>query len=292
MRRHAARGLGGPLTPPFWEVAKAGFFSMNEFPSLEMKLIPEDSELEKGRKRGLEGAIQLPPQQRRKGASRGSSVPPGSATDLARQRAQAMSVGKGSTKGTSKGKEKDAVVMPMGELPSDFHAVSSIARDGDQSIEDRKKKIFNQTYYERTWGVLRSMLSSLGTASDNLPAFECTYIHWFRYMEAVPMNVPLEDILQPLYEVERDAYIADLPQDESEETMACHKEIIVDTLTNVKNFTSSYGIITRDFFDQDKSRFPFNLPKKGGSKGGKSDPFPPQGGKGKGKTGSANQPNL
>ena len=86
------------------------------------------------------------------------------------------------------------------------------------SIEDRKKKIANQAFYEKTWSILKGMLSSLGTSTDNLPAFECTYIHWFRYMEAVPMSVPLEAMLQPLYEVERDAYIADLPQDVSEET--------------------------------------------------------------------------
>ena len=77
------------------------------------------------------------------------------------------------------------------------------------------------------------------------------------------MSVPLEALLQPLYEVERDSYIADLPQDESEETMASHKEIIVDTLTNVKNFISSYGVITRDFFDQDKNRFTLNTPYQG-----------------------------
>ena len=63
---------------------------MNEFPSLEMKLISEDSELERGRKRGLEGAVQPPPQQRRQGTSRVSSVPPGSSTAMARQRAAAM----------------------------------------------------------------------------------------------------------------------------------------------------------------------------------------------------------
>ena len=135
----------------------------------------------------------------------------------------------------------------------------------------------------------KGILSSLGVAADNLPVFECTYLHWFRYMETVPMSVPLEALLQPLYEVERDSYFADLSQDESEETMASHKEIIVDTLTNVKNFISSYGLITRDFFDQDKSRFPFNLPK-GGSKGEMSKHFPPLEGKGKGKPASTNRP--
>ena len=217
------------------EVAKAGFFSMNEFPSLEMKLIPEDSELEKGK-----GAIQPPPQQRRKGGSRGSSVPPGSATDLARQRAEAMNrqnrKGKGSIKGTFKGKDKEIDVTPVGKLPPDFKAMSSTEKDGDMPIEERRKKIFNRTFYEKTWEILRGVLSSLGTATENIPVFEYTYLHWFRYMESVPMSVPLEAPLQPLCEVERDSYIADLPQDDSEETMTSNKEIIVDTLTNVKNF--------------------------------------------------------
>ena len=276
------------------EVAKTGFFSMNEFPSLEMKLIPEDSELEKGKKRGLEGAMQPPPQERRKGGSRGSSVPPGSATDLARQRAQAMTSqgtkGKGSTKGTSKSMDTSEVIAPVGKLPPDFKAMSSTQRYGDTPIEERREKVFNRTYYERTWGILKDMLSSLGTATENIPVFEYTYLHWFRYMEGVPMSVPLEALLQPLYEVERDSYIADLPQDVSEETMASNKEIIVDTLTNVKNFISSYGVITRDFFDQDKNRFTLNTPWKGGSKGSKSQQFPPLGGKGKGKSGSTNKP--
>ena len=148
--------------------------------------------------------------------------------------------GKGFTKGTSKGKEKATVITPVGKLPPDFQAISSTEKDGDMPIEERRKKIFNRSFYEKTWGVLQGMLSSLGTATDNIPVFEYTYLHWFRYMESVPMSVPLEALLQPLYEVERDSYFADLPQGESEETMASHKEIIVDTLTNVKNFISSW----------------------------------------------------
>ena len=65
------------------EIAKTGLYSMNEFPSLETKLIPEESELEKGKKRGLEGAILPPPQRGRRTGPRGSSVPPGSATAIA-----------------------------------------------------------------------------------------------------------------------------------------------------------------------------------------------------------------
>ena len=66
------------------------------------------------------------------------------------------------------------------------------------------------------------------------------------------MHISLEALLKPLYEAERDAYFADLPQDATEEVTALHKAIIVDSLTNVKNFMSSFGIVVKDFFDQDK----------------------------------------
>ena len=272
------------------EVAKAGRYSMNEFPSLEMKLIPEDLELEKGKKRGLEGAIQPPPQQRRKGGSRGSSVPPGSATAMARQRAEAMNLqqptGKGSGKGTSQGKGWATELLP-GKLPPDFQAVSSTTQFGDKFIEERKNMIYHQKLYNQAWDTLQGTLKSLGTSEDNLPAFECTFIHWFRYMEINPMNVPLEAILHPLFEVERDAYFADIPQDVSDDVLALHKAIIVDSLTNVKNFISSFGVIVRDFFDQDKSRFTLH-PKGKGGKGGKVEAFPALGGKQFGK--STNRP--
>ena len=155
--------------------------------------------------------------------------------------------------------------------------MSSIATFGDVPIEERKKKIFHKTMYDNAWRTLQGMLTSLGTSEDNLPAFECTFLHWFRYMESNPMHVSMEALLQPLYEVERDAYFADLPQDTTEDVTALHKAIIVDSLTNVKNFMSSFGIVVKDFFDQDKSRFSLQ-PTKGG-KGGKGDPFPPLGGK-------------
>ena len=76
---------------------------MNEFPSLELKLISEDSELERGKKRGLEGAVQPPSQQRRQGTARVSSVPPGSSTAMARERAAAMNPNQPSGRGTGKG---------------------------------------------------------------------------------------------------------------------------------------------------------------------------------------------
>ena len=264
------------------EFAKTAFYTMNEFPSLELKLISEDTELERGKKRGLEGAVQPPPQHRRQGTARVSSVPPGSSTAMARERAAAMNPMQPPGRGTGKGWGATA----PGKLPADFKPVSSIATFGDTPIEERKKKIFHKTMYDKAWRTLQGMLTSLGTSEDNIPAFECTFVHWFRCMESNPMYVSMEALLQPLYEAERDAYFADLPQDTTEDVTALHKAIIVDSLTNVKNFMSSFGIVVKDFFDQDKSRFSLH-PTKGG-KGGKDDPFPALGGKASGK--STNRP--
>ena len=85
------------------EFAKTALYTMNEFPSLELKLISEDSELERGKKRGLEGAVQPPPQHRRQGTARVPSVPPGSSTAMARARAAAMNPTQPSGRGTGKG---------------------------------------------------------------------------------------------------------------------------------------------------------------------------------------------
>ena len=139
-------------------------------------------------------------------------------------------------------------------------------------------------------GTPSNVLTSLGVTADNIPVFEYTYVHWFRNLENVPMSVPLEVLLQPLYEVELSSCIEDLPEDESEEVRASHKEILVDSLTNVRNFISSYGVIVRDFFDQDKNRFNPDAPMKGSSKGGKLQQFPALGGKRQGKSGSTNKP--
>ena len=54
----------------------------------------------------------------------------------------------------------------------------------------------------------------------NLMAFEYTYVHWYRQFENVPMNVAMEAVLQPLYKVELQSYLDDLPEDESEELKA------------------------------------------------------------------------
>ena len=102
------------------------------------------------------------------------------------------------------------------------------------------------------------------------------------------MNVPIEALLQPLYEEEKTAYFADLPQDTPEDVAALHKAIIIDSLTNVKNFMSSFGLIVKDFFDPNKSRFSLH-PIKGG-KGGKGEAFQALGGQPTGKSASTNRP--
>ena len=102
------------------------------------------------------------------------------------------------------------------------------------------------------------------------------------------MDVPIEALLQPLYEEEKAAYFADLSQDTPEDVSALHKAIIIDSLTNVKNFMASFGLVFKDFFDPNKSRFSLH-PIKGG-KGGKGEAFPALGGKATGKSGSTNRP--
>ena len=78
------------------------------------------------------------------------------------------------------------------------------------------------------------MLASLGTSEDNLPAFESTFLHWFSCMENNPGYTAMEALLGKLFEVERDAYFADISPDTPEDVIALHKAIIVDSLTNVK----------------------------------------------------------
>ena len=101
------------------------------------------------------------------------------------------------------------------------------------------------------------------------------------------MNLAMEAVLQPLYKVELQSWIDDLAEDESEELKASHTEIIVDSLTNVKNCLSSWGVTIRDFFDKDKRSFiPVGKGKgksKDQPKGGKSEQFPVVGEKAQGR---------
>ena len=170
------------------EVAKTGLYGMNEFPSLETRLIPEESELVKGRKRSLEEGMLPPPQRGRKGGTRGSSVPPGSETAKARARAEAQrsqdGKGKSSGKGTSKGGSKDPPRIP-GKLPPTFVATASGEKDPLKPIEERRETIINKKFYERSWELLLKILVDYGVTQHNLMAFEFTYLHWYQHLEHV-----------------------------------------------------------------------------------------------------------
>ena len=158
----------------------------------------------------------------------------------------------------------------------------------------RRNRIANRAFYDRTWGLLQKILIDFGVTMGNLMAFEYTYVHWYHQFESVPMNVAMEAVLQPLYKIELQSYIDDLPEDEPEESKTSHKEILVDSLTNIKNFMSSFGVTVRDLLDQEKERFdPYQKGKgkaKDQPKGGTWEPYPALGGKSQGKSGSTNKP--
>ena len=97
--------------------------------------------------------------QRRQGTARVSSVPPGSSTAKARERAAAMIPPPPSGRSTGKGWGTTVT----GKLPPDFNPVSSITAYGDTPIEERKKKIFHTTLYNNAWRGCQGMLASLGT---------------------------------------------------------------------------------------------------------------------------------
>ena len=203
-------------------MAKTNRYSMNELPTLELRLIPEEYEFaSRGKKRGAEGDILPPPQKGREGGARGSSVPPGSATAKARAQAEAKKLqeqkGKGSTKGTSKGLGKQDKAKGFGKLPSTFVPTSSVSDDQEVPMEERKKKLMNRDFQEWTWGILRSSLIQQGVTIHNLTVLEFTYLHWYNQLEHIPINVPLQEALNPLFEVELAAFISDFPEDLTQE---------------------------------------------------------------------------
>ena len=65
------------------------------------------------------------------------------------------------------------------------------------------------------------------------------------------MNVPIEDVLNPHYEVELQSPISDFPKDITPEVRESYTGILMESLTHIKSFISSFGIRTADFFDQD-----------------------------------------
>ena len=78
--------------------------------------------------------------------------------------------------------------------------------------------IANRAFHDRTWERLQNILIEFGVTMGNLMAFEYTYVHWYHQLENVPMNVAIEAVLQPLYEIELQSHIDDLPEDEPEES--------------------------------------------------------------------------
>ena len=189
------------------------------------------------------------------------------------QKSQEMK-GKSSTKEEFKEWGKQSSGKGMGKLPSTFVPVSSTAEDEDTPINERKEKLMHRTFHEWTWGILRKFLIQQGVTIHNLRVFEFTYLHWFQQLEHVLMNVPIEDVLNPLYEVELQSLISDFPEDATPETREVHTGILIESLTHIKFFMSSFGVGTADFFDQDTTmRVPFG--GKSGEKGkGKSKDLP------------------
>ena len=66
------------------------------------------------------------------------------------------------------------------------------------------------------------------------------------------MNLGMEDVLYPLYEVELKSYLDEFSTDMDPQLRSHYEEILVDSLTNIKNFMSSFGATVQDFFNQDK----------------------------------------
>ena len=128
--------------------------------------------------------------------------------------------------GTPQGKDRTFEVKAVEKLPPEFEARPSTAED--IPIDELRSRIKNRGFYDRTWELLQRILIDLGVTMGNLA------------------------VLQPLYKVELQSWIEDLAEEEFEELKASHTEIIVDSLTNVKNFISSWGFTIRDFFEKDK----------------------------------------
>ena len=113
------------------------------------------------------------------------------------------------------------------------------------------------------------------------------------------MYVPLEEVLNPLYEVELQSFISDFPTDVTPEAEEAYKEILKDSLTHIKNLILCCGVTIEDLFTQDTTKGVM-LGEKSGKKGkGKSKSLPKgesleepliKGGKSQGKKGSTNKP--
>ena len=178
-------------------------------------------------------------------------------------------------------------------------AASSVFDDQETPLEEQKGKLMNREFQEWSWGILRNSLIQQGVTIHNLMVLEFAYLYWYQQLEYIPMNVPLEDVLNPLYDVELESYLSDFPEDLSSSEREAHKEIITASLTSVKSFISGFGVITADFFQQDKAKGGWPGGKSGTQSKGKSKDTPkgvqleqqvPKRGKSQGKGGSMNKP--
>ena len=87
-------------------------------------------------------------------------------------------------------------------------------------------------------GTVDEDIGGYGVTQHNLMAFEYTYVHWYQQLEHVPMSLETEQLLAPLYKVELQSFLADfhLPWTLIQGVI---EEILVDALTNIRNFISS-----------------------------------------------------
>ena len=114
--------------------------------------------------------------------------------------------------------------------------MASGEKDPHKSIEERRETIINMKFYERSWELLVKILVDYGVTQHNLMAFELTYLHWHQQLEHVPMSLDTEQVLHPLYEAELKSFRNDFPPEMDPNVRSHYDEILVDSLTNIRNF--------------------------------------------------------
>ena len=83
------------------------------------------------------------------------------------------------------------------------------ASEADTSIEEKRGQVINRPFLERAWSLVRKSLTEQHMSENNIEVLEHTYVHWFKHPEQVPMNIRLEDVLGPLYDVELGSIMTD-----------------------------------------------------------------------------------
>ena len=54
------------------------------------------------------------------------------------------------------------------------------------------------------------------------------------------MSLETDEVLDPLYEVELQSFMSDFPAEMEPDARSHYEEVLVDSLTNIRNFISSY----------------------------------------------------